>query len=71
MHPWREVSFAIDRSRVEPQNRGDEGGERRSRVLVPRPVSCKVAGPERAVARQGLTEEPEQAESVGSGVKAV
>jgi hypothetical protein len=47
MHPVGEVAFAIDRSRVQLQEMFDEGGERRSGVLLSVTVTGKEEGPER------------------------
>ena len=71
MHPVGEVTFTIDRSRVQLQEMFDEGGERRPGVLLSVTVTGKEEGPERPVTLEGLPEKPEQASGIGSGVEAV
>jgi hypothetical protein len=71
MHPFREMASAIDRLRVQLEKLVNQGGQCCSGVFMSIAVPGKGKGAERSVALQRLSEEPEEADSVPPGVKAV
>jgi hypothetical protein len=71
MHPFREMASAIDRLRVQLEKLVNQGGQCCSDVFVSIAVPGEDQGAKGSMALQRLSEEPEEANSVPPGVKAV